>query len=97
MASQPAMGVCATYYLDDSIIGINTENIVQNYGDEDAEITIKIDNGNALVVRLHPERKTTAYIKVTGHIPRTSTQFKTAFPLSIIVVPTLSPFESKEK
>ena len=97
MVSQPMMGVCATYSLDDSIIGINTENIVQDYGDDDAEITIKIDNGNTLVIKLHPARRTIAYIKVTGHIPRTSTQFKSAFPLNIIVVPTLSPFEAREK
>ena len=95
-ASQPGNGVCATYRLDDSSININLKNVVRDYGEEDAEIILKIENGNSLTIRLHSEKRTVAFLQSLGRIPRSPTQFVSAFPLKIVVVPTLSFFEANE-
>jgi len=97
MVSQPGLGVCATYYMDDSSISITTENIVRDYGDENAEIVLRLENDNLLKVQLHPERRTKAFLQTTGRLPRSTAQFKSSLPLDIVVVPTLSPFEAREK
>ena len=90
------MGVCSTYLLDDSAISINVENVVRDYGEEDAEITLKAENGNSLTVRLHPERRVVAFLETAGRLPKSSAQFVSAFPIKLNVVPTLSPFEARE-
>ncbi len=97
-ASQAGYGVCPSYTIDDGSISLTTENIVRNYDTEGAQVSIKAENGNALVVQLHPERPTVAFLSMSsGRFPRTAAQFRSAFSVDLVVVPTLSPFEAKEK
>ena len=97
LASQPDKGVCATYFVDDSSISLSTENIVKDDSLENAVITLRADNGAILTVELHPQKRTVAYLITPGRVPKTAAQFRAAFPVEIVVVPTLTPFEAREK
>jgi len=96
LESQGQHGVCATHHIEHSKFCINILHCVRNYGDEDAEIIFTHENSNELHILIHPSKAVRAFIKADGKTIRNSTQFRQAFPLEIIIVPTLGPFESEE-
>jgi hypothetical protein len=72
-------------------------NVANDYSDEDAVVTFLHENGCQLVLKLHPDRTCQAFVVVSeGHAPATSSGFLKAFPIELIVVPTLSPLEDQE-
>jgi predicted ATPase len=96
MVSQEGDGVCPTYQIEHSSVSLSLSNIVRNYGDEDAEIHLVHENKNELVIRLSPDRAIMAFLRTQGQIPRTIAAVQRCFPLNIVVVPTLGPFEEQE-
>lgn len=95
-ASHDEHGVCPTYLIELSLISINVLHVVRNYGDDPAEVVFTHMNGNVLVIKVHPSRPVIAFIKSDGAIIRDSSSFRKAFPLDIVVVPTLGPLELRE-
>ena len=96
MQSHGEHGVCETYTLDNSLININILNCVRNYGDDDARLVFTHQNGAEFVISVHPDRPLKAYLRHDGAAIRNSAHIKSIFPLDIIVVPTLGPFEVNE-
>jgi len=90
-------GGCATYELSNTLIGVPISNVVHNYGDEPASITVALDNGSTLHVRLHPERSVIAFLETEKRVPRTPAEYRTQVPLNLVIVPTLSALEESEE
>jgi energy-coupling factor transporter ATP-binding protein EcfA2 len=96
-ASQGEHGVCATFSLPASSLCVPIDAVTRNYSDEPARIEVKIENGNTLSVSIDAERGCIAFLTTDGKIPETTTTFKAAFPIDLIIAPTLGPFEASEK
>ena len=90
-------GVCATYEVSQSAIGIPIENVVRDYGDEPAKIIITLDNKNSIHIELHPERQVLAFLETEAKIPNTAAEYKRLVPIDLIIVPTLSAIEEQER
>src|SRR5262245_29602267 len=89
-------GVFPGYELPPSAIPCGMDNITNNHSENDAIITYRHQNKNRLTVRLHPEHQIKFYI----NSPRTlqnGTKFRDAFPVDLVIVPTLAPLEGEEK
>jgi hypothetical protein len=84
------------YHLPLSSLPIPIANVTTNYNDQDATIEIRCGNGNTLVVNLHPEKPILFYLQSEKESLRTSKAFRAAFPLDLVVVPPLGPFEETE-
>ncbi|TPK86655.1 ATP-binding protein [Mesorhizobium sp. B2-4-13] len=91
-----SFGVCATYEMSQSLIGIPIDNVVRDYGDEPARISVKLTNDSTLHVELHPDQLVTAFVEADRAIPRTTVDFKRLFPIDLVIVPTLSALEDRE-
>lgn len=59
-------GVCATYQLSKSMISIPLESINRDYGDDPAQISVKLENGNELNIFLGSDTPCYAYLKTDG-------------------------------
>ncbi|WP_095090947.1 ATP-dependent nuclease [Mesorhizobium sophorae] len=90
-------GGCATYELAHTLIGIPIENVVRNYGDDFARISISIDNGSTIHIRLHPDHVILAFVETDRRVPRTSADYRRLVPINLVIVPTLSALESEEE
>ena len=96
LRSMKDTSVCAYYEIEHRLISIPIVNTSRNYNDDDSELVIRHSNGNILHVFLNREKPARVYLKTEAPAPRSSTQFGKMFPLDIIVVPTLGPFEENE-
>ena len=90
-------GVCATYSLSKSAISIPLESINRDYGDEPALISIKLENGNQLKIILGLATACYAYLKTDGQLPASTSAFRRAFPIDLVIAPTLGTLEADEK
>jgi hypothetical protein len=94
---QPEIGVCASYRMPSNLIGIPIENIVRNYGDEQAKIEIRLSNESRLHIWLHPDEPVNAFVQTDKALPRTTGDFRRLFPVELTIVPTLSALEEREQ
>ena len=85
------------YEIPDTSIPIALANVVHNYDDEDAVLEFHHDNGRVLVVEIHPERITRLYLRDASRRADTGPTYFRPFPVDVIIVPTLSPFEENER
>jgi hypothetical protein len=90
-------GVFPGYELPHSAIPFGLVNVTHNYGDADAILNFRHGNQNRMTVRLHPERQTKFYINAQVGYLNTSSKFRNAFPINLVIVPTLAPLEADEK
>lgn len=93
----PEIGACAGHRVDPGWMGITLDNCVRNYGDENAVIIVNHENGNRLHIHLRPAAVATVYLEARGRIPVTVAGFEREFPLDLVIVPTLGPFEAREE
>lgn len=96
VATNEAGEVCAFHSLPLSYFSVAIENAPRNFSDDDAVVEVTHENGSRLAVHLHPERSARAYLKTVGATPRSARKFLDAFPASIVIVPTLGPFDASE-
>ncbi len=89
-------GVFFGYEIPDSAFPFQLANAVTDYGDEDAKIEFEHENGAIACIRLSNNRSAKFYVDAGGRRFQTSKQFRDAFPVDLIVVPTLAPLESEE-
>ncbi|MBR7620729.1 AAA family ATPase [Phenylobacterium sp. 20VBR1] len=84
------------YEIPDSSILIGVANVVRNYGDDDAIIEFTHSNGRKLIVELHPDHLTRLYIRDANKHTSSGKSYFSLFPVTVVIVPTLSPFEQEE-
>lgn len=96
LMEQPGIGVCGSYRMPPSLIGIPIENVVRDYGDDPAKIEIRLTNESRLHVWLHPDEAVNAFVQTDKALPRTASDFRRLFPIDLVIVPTLSALEERE-
>jgi predicted ATPase len=84
------------YEIPDLIMPFSLANITHNYTDYDATLEFRASNKIRAVIRLHPERQTKFYLDGGGPRFKTSSKFRDAFPVDLVIVPTLAPLEADE-
>lgn len=89
-------GVCSGYHVPDSSIAVPLANISNDYNEDDAEIEFRHANGNKIRISLHPDRPVRFSLLTSAALPRTPSAFRKLFPLDLVIVPTLAPFEENE-
>lgn len=97
LKSQDGHGVCATYFVPQSVVQLDLRYCVHNFQDVTAKIELTATNGNKFVIKLHPDADLECYLVSDTHAQRGSQYLKSQFPLEIVVVPTLSPLEQNEE
>jgi len=90
-------GVFDGYEIPESACPFHLANVVTNYGDDDAVIEFDHKNGSTAYIHWANDRLIRFYIDAGGKRLTTSKQFNDAFPIDLIVVPTLAPLESEEQ
>ncbi|WP_081812196.1 ATP-dependent nuclease [Hyphomonas chukchiensis] len=88
-------GTFEGYNVPDNSLPFTLANITTDYGEDDATIIFQHSNGAKAILLLHPERTVRFFID-NGKRLSTSKKFRDAFPVELIVVPTLSPLEAEE-
>ena len=83
------------FKIPEKSLPFSLSNITKDYNAEDAEIVIEHENSAKAYLLLHPDREVRFFID-NGKRFSTSKKFREAFPLDLVIVPTLSPLESHE-
>ncbi|MDJ0824711.1 MAG: ATP-binding protein [Rhodobacter sp.] len=97
LASQGDDGVCATYRLSINRLSVPIDSINRNYQDDDARVVVRHENGNELVLVVGAGSGAVAYLKTENALPRSPAAFRALFPIDLVIVPTLGPFEAEER
>lgn len=84
------------YEIPESSIPINVDHVAHNFSDDDAELEFTHQNGERLKVAFGRDHLPRAHIVGSGTSSYDSKSYFKRFPLDIVVVPTLSPFENSE-
>lgn len=85
------------YKIPQESIAISTENVHTNYQDIDSTVTFRVSNGNLLRL-VFAEKGGCVLIPETSRAAVLSPKsFKSAFPISITVIPVLGPLEHDEQ
>jgi hypothetical protein len=92
----PGDGMILGYQLPLASLPIPIANVTINYNDEDAVIEIRCNNKNTLVIKLHPDRPILFYCRSEKDSLRTSSSFRAALPMDLVIVPPLGPLEETE-
>ncbi|MBL3611133.1 ATP-dependent nuclease [Rhodovulum sulfidophilum] len=97
LKSQGDDGVCSTWEVPVSAVQTDMRYCIHNFGDGRARISIKLENGNSFVIAAPNDGPLECYLK-TELQPQKNTKFlRDQFPLSLMIVPTLSPLEQNEE
>lgn len=89
-------GVFDGYELSESLLPFRIANATHNYDDDDAVLEFQLEDKTKAIIRIHQDRQTRFYIDRNGARFTTSTKFRNAFPVDIVIVPTLAPLEADE-
>lgn len=92
----PGVGVTYGYEIPESSIPIALENVHFNYQDIPTTITYRFEGGNKLHISFHKDMPIYLYFNTTGAKVKSPVAFRNQFPLKLIIVPTLGPFEYEE-
>ncbi|OAH98910.1 ATP-dependent nuclease [Methylomonas methanica] len=77
-------------------ISVSLENVATDYNDEDSRIEFKLTNKNKLILYFPNGGGCTLHWETEHGVVTTPTSFKSAFPISVQVVPVLGPLEHQE-
>jgi predicted ATPase len=97
LKSQGNYGVCATYFVPQSVIQTDIRYCVHNFDDKDAKIEILLSNGNKFVMVLNPDADIECYLVSEVPAQKGAQYLRSQFDAEIIIVPTLSPLEQNEE
>ncbi|WP_434287420.1 ATP-dependent nuclease [Celeribacter sp. SCSIO 80788] len=97
LRSQDGHGVCATYFVPQSVVQLDLRYCVHNFKEVTAKIELTATNGNKFVIKLNPDADLECYLVSDTPAQKGSQYLKSQFPLDIVVVPTLSPLEQNEE
>lgn len=85
------------YEIPEGSIVISPENIQTNYDDIETEIRFKLDNGNSLILEFSQHHVPHLLLEQNSGQTNTTRDFQRNFPVDIVVIPTLGPFEDEEE
>jgi ABC-type multidrug transport system ATPase subunit len=77
-------------------ISVSLENVATDYNDEDSRIEFKLTNKNKLILFFPNGGGCILHWETEHGVVTTPTNFKSAFPISVQVVPVLGPLEHQE-
>ncbi|WP_338893830.1 ATP-binding protein [Sinorhizobium meliloti] len=97
LKDQEGDGVCPTYMVPPTVIQTDLRYCVHNFDEGPARIHIKITNGAILKMKIPPDGDVECWLVSDLRVQRSASHLKKAFPLDIVVVPTLSPLEQNEE
>ncbi|WP_162247286.1 ATP-dependent nuclease [Rhizobium sp. Leaf453] len=97
LKDQEGDGVCPTYMVPPTVIQTDLRYCVHNFDEGPARIHIKIANGSVLKMKIPPDGDVECWLVSNMRVQRSASHLKKAFPLDIVVVPTLSPLEQNEE
>jgi energy-coupling factor transporter ATP-binding protein EcfA2 len=97
LKDQGGDGVCATYMVPPSVIQTDLRYCVHNFEDGPARIEIRIANGATLKMKIVPRGDVECWLVSDTRVQRSASHLRKAFPLDVVVVPTLSPLEQNEE
>lgn len=84
------------YEIPESSIPIELNHLSHNYNDETIEIEFLHENGHKLKIQFGSQHEPRLFISGSGTSKYTGKSYFDRFPIDIVIVPTLSPFESSE-
>jgi hypothetical protein len=93
----PGKGVLDGYEVPDSVLPFSLANVTNNLDSETAILEFYHENGAVASILMHPDRLTRFYIEKDGHRLTQSSKFRSAFPITIVNIPTLAPLEADEQ
>jgi len=90
-------GYAYGYKLSEDALPISMENVHTDYEESHSTVTFRLSNGNKLQL-FFPEEGGCYLIPISDHLTiKTPSQFKSAYPISIGIVPVLGPVEHEEE
>ncbi|MCV2895007.1 ATP-binding protein [Lentibacter sp. XHP0401] len=89
LRSQDVHGVCATYFVPQSVVQLDLRYCVHNFKEVTAKIELTATNGNKFVIKLNPDADLECYLVSDTPAQKGSQYLKSQFPLDIVVVPTV--------
>lgn len=97
MKTQNSEGVVPTYWIPQTSFDIDLGVCVKDFRDQTkAKIAVTLTNGSCLTMVIDPDGPLEAYLTANQNPAISTDYFKRNFPLDIVIVPTLSPFEQSE-
>lgn len=84
------------YILPTSQLPITARNIHTNYQELDTVLTFRVSDGNQLIVYFTPDSACRVCFDPGDVAPKTTEEFSNMYPLEVIAVPVLAPFEERE-
>ena len=89
--------IVSTHHFPNSLLSVPAANLSHNYSDDHAKITYFHQNGKQLDVFLHSEDLVRVELRGFNRPPITAAGFMSAFPIKLVIVPTLGPLEDEER
>jgi hypothetical protein len=90
------LGAFDGHNIPDSVLPFHLSNSVTNYGDNGARIAFTHENGTTAYIDIDPSLSVQFFVDANGRRLQTSAKIREAFPIDLVIVPTLSPLESDE-
>lgn len=90
-------GTLMGYAIPVGSLPITLKNIAHNYSGDDAILTFTHSNGTELRIRLNPDDEPVLYITNRFTETKSSRTYFSHFPIDLVIVPTISPFEEEEE
>lgn len=85
------------YRISEEALPISIENVHTDYADSDSSVTFRLSNSNKLQLFFPKEGGCSLIPLASKKAVRTPSNFKSAFPISVGVVPVLGPIEHEEE
>jgi hypothetical protein len=89
-------GVCSTFNVPKTAIQTDLRNSVHNFGEGKAKIKVSLENGNNFNILIGDGADIECFLKTEVQARKNTTYLREQFPLSLTIVPTLSPLEQDE-
>lgn len=90
------VGVVCGYRIPASGFSSSLANIAHNYNYSETVLEFQHENGNRGTLNLDPQRSAYFYIEGAPIRMNSGKAFRAAFPVDLVIVPTLAPLEAEE-
>lgn len=84
------------HHIPNNHLSVSLENVATDYNSEDSRIDFRLSNRNKLVLHFPSDGGCYLYWEVPGPPVTTAGRFRSAFPITVQVVPVLGPLEHNE-
>lgn len=84
------------HHIPTNHLSVSLENVATDYNADDSRIDFRLSNRNKLVLQFPSDGGCNLFWEVPGPPVMTAGRFRTAFPITVQVVPVLGPLEHNE-